>query len=330
MISFLFTAWKSCCAGDVGSTKLFVCHENLCHLIHVVKGVVVVEEVPDLFCDHEEADTRLLLHAKHASSVYSNILIQSPDTDVMLLCIAFAGELSNNLYFCTGTGNNTRIVDITSISNVYGVSLCKALLGLHVFTGCDSVSAFKGKGKVKGLKIMLESAEFCSVFEELGMFWTLPSASCKILEQFVCVLYGQKDCTEVNEARYLNFRLKCLNDAGLPPNKDCLKHHAMRANYQCGIYRRSLLPMISAPSPDGNGWTVENDDIIISWMSDPPAPESVLKNVHCSCKKNRCLSRVCSCKSASLPCTDLCGCNDCENNATKNQEESDSDSDADD
>ena len=99
--------------------------------------------------------------SKHTSSVYSNILIQSPDTDVMLLCIAFASELSNNLYFRTGTGNNTRFVDITSISNVYGVSSSKALLSLNLFTGSDSVGTFKGKGKVKGLKIMLESAVFC-------------------------------------------------------------------------------------------------------------------------------------------------------------------------
>ena len=30
----------------------------------------------------------------------------------------------------------------------------KTLTGLHAFTGCDTVSAFYGKGKIKPLKIM--------------------------------------------------------------------------------------------------------------------------------------------------------------------------------
>ena len=34
----------------------------------------------------EEADTRLFLHAKHASSSRSRVIIQSPDTDVLVLC----------------------------------------------------------------------------------------------------------------------------------------------------------------------------------------------------------------------------------------------------
>ena len=43
---------------------------------------------PLLCCDHEEANTRLLLHAKHASQTHRRIVIQSPDTDVAVLCLA--------------------------------------------------------------------------------------------------------------------------------------------------------------------------------------------------------------------------------------------------
>ena len=41
------------------------------------------EIAPLLRSDHEEADTRLLLQAKHASQTHPRIVIQSPDT---LLC----------------------------------------------------------------------------------------------------------------------------------------------------------------------------------------------------------------------------------------------------
>ena len=42
----------------------------------------VVERVLQLQSNHEEADTRMLLHAKHASLTYPKVLISSPDTDV--------------------------------------------------------------------------------------------------------------------------------------------------------------------------------------------------------------------------------------------------------
>ena len=37
--------------------------------------------------DHEEADTRLLLHAKNASCDHRRTVVQSPDTDVAVLCV---------------------------------------------------------------------------------------------------------------------------------------------------------------------------------------------------------------------------------------------------
>lgn len=45
-----------------------------------------LEFTEPLTCSHEEADTRLLLHAEHDSSSRSLVIIQSPDTDVLVLC----------------------------------------------------------------------------------------------------------------------------------------------------------------------------------------------------------------------------------------------------
>ena len=54
---------------------------------------VSIEAVPFLESDHEEADTRLLLHAKDASAVCKRIVVQSPDTDVAMLCISHFKDL---------------------------------------------------------------------------------------------------------------------------------------------------------------------------------------------------------------------------------------------
>ena len=44
-------------------------------------------KVTALHCDHEEADTRMLPHAKHASRDAQRIVIQSPDTDCLIQSI---------------------------------------------------------------------------------------------------------------------------------------------------------------------------------------------------------------------------------------------------
>ena len=314
LIEFLFSSWKCVVPECFYGIEIFLCHQEFCHSLRVVDNEVVVEEIHELECDHEEADTRMILHAKHASTNYSNILIRSPDTDVMLLSIPLAHEVVGSVYFVTGTGSCSRISNVSSLANKLGTTLSNALLGLHVFTGCDSVSAFRGKGKVKAFKFMLEMPNFCETFETLGNSWNMCDEMVDSFEKFVCILYGQKNCSTVNDARYNIFRLKCSNDAGLPPNRDCLKQHILRANYQCAIYRRACQRAISAPSTDGHGWRMENGTLVVNWMTEAPAPDNVLQDVHCRCKKSKCNNKSCSCKSAQLPCTDLCGCLDCENN----------------
>ena len=233
----------------------------------------------------------------------------------MLLSLSFAHEITSSIFFVTGTGNNARIVNVTRLSQSYGILKSQALLALHVFTGCDSVSAFRGKGKIKAVQIMFESEEFCETLNKLGRTWDITEEMLSVLENFVCCLYGQKNFSSVNEARYIIFRLKCSNDAELPPNRDCLKQHVLRANFQCAIYRRSLQNIISSPSPTGHGWQLEaENELLIKWMEEAPAPELVLKTVHCSCRKTACSSKMCSCRNAELQCTDLCGCIDCSNN----------------
>ncbi len=47
----------------------------------MIIGKVVCEEIPELNSNHEEADTKLLLHAKHASETgEASIVIKSFDT----------------------------------------------------------------------------------------------------------------------------------------------------------------------------------------------------------------------------------------------------------
>ena len=60
--------------------------------------------VDELCTSQEEADTRMLLHASHASSNgHDCVVIKSPDTDVAVISCAFSHDINARLLFCTGT-----------------------------------------------------------------------------------------------------------------------------------------------------------------------------------------------------------------------------------
>ena len=121
--------------------------------------------VLDVLSDHEEADTRLLLHVHQAARVFSSVTIKSPDTDVMVLSLAKSQDFHVCLLlFMTRSSSNNRIINITELEIKLGQEKCQASLGLHIFTGCNNISAFKGKGKTNPFGLMLESEAFCSAF----------------------------------------------------------------------------------------------------------------------------------------------------------------------
>ena len=112
------------------------------------------DEVPLLQCNHlqEEADGHLLLHAAHAAREgYKAVVICSEDTDAFILGLTFQDKIFTHWFQRCGTKTQKRLVAIKKVAATLGTDLCKALIGMHAYTGCDPVSAFTGKGKAKAL-----------------------------------------------------------------------------------------------------------------------------------------------------------------------------------
>ena len=107
LTEFFFQCWTRCDPGILGNVLLIVSHGDVCHSIVVNDAIVVVTEVPDLFSDHEEADTRFLLHTQQTAQVFSSVTIKRPDTDVMVLSLA----KSQGFHGCLLLFN--RIINIT-------------------------------------------------------------------------------------------------------------------------------------------------------------------------------------------------------------------------
>ena len=167
-----------------------------------------MQSVPELFCSHEEADTRLLLQCRYAAKSNSSVVIQSPDTDVLVITMSKCHDIGANVFFVTGRGDQRRTIDITAMNKYFGAVKSSAILGLHNFTGCDSVSAFHGIGKKKPVECMLKNSDskFVGLFCALGQSFDSPEHLLPLIEEFVCALYGKEELKKVNAARAVMFK----------------------------------------------------------------------------------------------------------------------------
>jgi len=271
---------------------------------------------------------RLMTNAtKSASEGYQGTVICSEDTDVFIMSLAFQDRIGAQLFQKCGTKNRRRIVDIQRIADSVGIDVCRALIGMHAYTGCDTVSAFAGKGKARALKLLMSNSDHQEMFIELGQEWNLSQELLEKLEAFTCLLYAPKASTsQVNNLRYHLFCAKKgeIESHQLPPCKDCLTKHAQRANYQAGIWRRCLESNPQVPSPVGKGWKMEMEEnsehLVIHWMDGQPAPAAILDLLACNCAR-KCELAKCTCMANGLKCTDMCRLQDCENQASVNQED---------
>ena len=101
-------------------------------------------------CSHEEADTRLFLHVQDCSRSGSRVMIRSTDTDVIVLAVANFRRLPvQEIWIAFGVGKHFRYLPAHKIALQLGRQSSEALPMFHVFSGCDTVSFFAGKGKNK-------------------------------------------------------------------------------------------------------------------------------------------------------------------------------------
>ena len=328
---FLLQQWsRDSYADRIGNRNIYFAVEDKCFRLSVIIGKVVCEEIPELNSNHEEADTKLLLHTKHASeNGEASIIIKSPDTDVAILACHFCKDIPARILIMKKEKTRNIFLEISAIADAAGPHLCDALPGLHAFTGCDATSAFSGKGKKTALKLCVMDPLACGGMAALGDSFDLETVPFRECEKFVCQMYGRPRLADVNECRYVTFCAKQGLSQSLPPCQDALLQHTMRANYQAAIWRNALIANPQVPPPEGHGWLIADGQLDINWMSLPPAPEALLELILCGCTTD-CTTGHCTCKRNGVSCAESCQCGDgCKNphNYTWEDEAEDSEGD---
>jgi len=292
-----------------------------------------IAEYPDELKQHdqEEADTLIILQAKHVADTnpFSELFIVSPDTDVFLLLIHYYPQLCVSTTFRTGTGNNLRDINIRDMYEAVGPHHADAILGFHVFSGCDQTGRFYGKSKSECFRIFLKYNQ-----EELLPFASLGCVSSVTADEilanvtkFVLDLYCRHRPDTVNSIASLRWHLFSKNQKSaehLPPTKGALRQKVLRAHYVTSVLKHALEAKPCREDPTLFGWTLSAGSLVPIPSTDEPAPKNLIELTMCACK-TKCATNRCCCKKFGLVCTDVCHCVECDNVA--NHEETDSESD---
>lgn len=257
-----------------------------------------------LSVSHEEADTRMIIHAKDAiDRGYKRIVVNCRDTDVLLLLIYHLGELAVETWMVSGTSKQRRCFPVHQISLTLGGNIRQNILGFHAITGCDTTSSFHGISKKTCWKRFVACPE---LLEPVGRDGNIAD-----VEKYLCGLYGCSDIAhdpDIDVCRYRLFMKARKSLELLPPTKDALQLHFARSNLQAKIWIQASDPTFNVEDPaQSGGWKADTNSLSPVWMRLPSVPTACLQLVTCGCK-TKCRTARCKCYRSGQLCMFECAC----------------------
>lgn len=163
-----------------------------------------------------------------------------------------------------------------------GTKLCQSLPAFHAFTGCDYTAAVYQKGRVRPFKLLSKNETyqdvFASLLEEADIFL---KHKMKTVEEFTLSMYGIKQCTSVNDARYRIFeksysvkedneqflkKVKSFNSNVIPPCWSSLTQKILRTIYINSMLLHGTDPDCIKLRPENCGWFLEDNVLKPFWI----------------------------------------------------------------
>ena len=174
-----------------------------------------------------------------------------------------------DIWIAFGSGKNFTYMHINAIYHALGKDKSMSLPIFHCFTGCDTTSAFLGKGKRSAWEAWNSYPEVTAAFIYMSTHPHTPltkeSQHFRYLKRFTVVLYDKTSSLgSVDEARRELFCQKNRTMESIPPAQDALLQHCKRVAYQAGIWTTSKLVQQQTPTLEGHGWTFDSNSL--SWL----------------------------------------------------------------
>ena len=241
--------------------------------------------------------------------------MRTVDTDVVVIVVGAFRALAGiqplaDIWVAFGMGKNYRLLSINAICDSLGEPKAQALPVFHALTGCDTNSAFKGKGKKTAWQAWQVFQAVTNTFVYLAQHpfekLTADSEHFKAIERLVVVIYDRTSpLSPVNDAREELFCRKNRSVERIPPTKDALLQHTRRAVYQAGIWTTSMQTHQVIPSPQEFSWNKPSNSWEPVWITVPEVSKACRELIKCSCKGD---CSNCKCAKANIICSPLCNC----------------------
>lgn len=123
-------------------------------------------------CNNVSRDFLTILHTVGNRLTGTIILFYckiSSDSDIVFILLFYKHKQRGlEVLFETGKGNKKHWTNISKAADSLTQHVWNTLLSLHAFTGCDSTSFSKGKGKLKAIKNCWKKKRFQEEFMKLG------------------------------------------------------------------------------------------------------------------------------------------------------------------
>ena len=283
----------------------------------------------------EEADTIIIQQL--ARLRYGTALVVADDTDIFLLLLNFVNDKSITCkVFMSAAAHGKAIIDIAA-SVVKHKAIIPNLLAAHALTGCDTVAATFGIGKLKAVKVLRSKNQNIGLLGQQGDTSDESQGAFGEAMDFMLACYGKANCMSLTEARkkvwadkVSRARAAAPAIASLPPTDEAFYQNFLRAAFQLSIWLGALKRDPPPLDPLKYGWTQTTNGLEPTHVADGVelVPEELLKLIRCACKSQiPCKDNRCSCRHASMTCTVFCGCNESCQNAPISQNDCDDHSD---
>ena len=242
-------------ADIIGHKTLYCSVDNDCIFLYCDdEGVLHTTDVPELHGAHDEADTRVVFHAMHAEAQGpGSTVVRCNDTDILVIFLANIHKFTEtSIWLDAGLDHDCSRVMIDVKATAEKMDYLKALPGIYAFTGCDYTPAFFRKGKKRPFNLMIKSAKYSEIFGKFGEE-ELTDDDIKIVESYVCSMFGYHKLNSINEARLIHFKSKCkpketakpldslknVDPSSFPPCKAVLLQQIRRAWFTARLYKNA-------------------------------------------------------------------------------------------
>ena len=267
----------------------------------------------------------LIVKAALESSLLEETTVVCDDTDIfVMLLYHYDSQRGKGLNWFSEASARTkdgpRYYSIQDLQDQLGTVLCRNILFMHAWFGCDTTSSIYGQGKKSALKWMKDSNVAAKHAPSFYRDNEAPEVIDKAGIELFRDLYKKHWDGSLNELRYRLYIQEVassktgLKPESLPPTESAAGLHSRRVYLQVQEWKHLETTLL----PVDWGWKAENNKLIPSMTGLPLAPKDLLSIVRCSCKSSGCATKMCSCRKAGLPC--VSACLNCCDNGCSNQE----------